>query len=101
MKVVSKVISSDSARPRSLASVRIAAVFVLLLLWGLAASDRLPASISSAAHASENDQVAKARLMKRWSLSEIQADRILDMKLRQLTKLDELAIQKELSELEG
>ncbi|NTU60668.1 MAG: DNA topoisomerase 4 subunit A, partial [Deltaproteobacteria bacterium] len=50
---------------------------------------------------SDDDKVAKARLMERWSLSEIQADRILDMKLRQLTKLDELAIRKELGELEG
>ena len=32
------------------------------------------------------------------ALSEIQADKILDMRLRQLTRLDELAIEKELSE---
>ncbi len=51
--------------------------------------------------ASENDQVAKRSLMERWQLSEIQADKILDMKLRQLTKLDELAIEKELSDLRG
>ncbi|MBI5017258.1 MAG: DNA topoisomerase IV subunit A [Deltaproteobacteria bacterium] len=51
--------------------------------------------------ASENDQVAKQGLMERWSLSEIQADKILDMKLRQLTKLDELSLRGELSELEG
>ena len=49
--------------------------------------------------ASDNDQIAKQALMDRWELSEIQADKILDMKLRQLTRLDELAIEKELSEL--
>jgi topoisomerase-4 subunit A len=51
--------------------------------------------------ASENDQEAKRSLMARWELSEIQADKILDMKLRQLTKLDELVIEKELAELRG
>ncbi|MDF1552290.1 MAG: DNA topoisomerase IV subunit A [Deferrisomatales bacterium] len=49
--------------------------------------------------ASDNDQIAKQALMERWDLSEIQADKILDMKLRQLTRLDELAIEKELAEL--
>ncbi len=49
--------------------------------------------------AAEDDQEAKRGLMARWALSEIQADRILDMKLRQLTRLDELAIEKELAEL--
>jgi topoisomerase-4 subunit A len=49
--------------------------------------------------ASDNDQVAKRALMERWDLSEIQADKILDMKLRQLTRLDELAIEKELADL--
>lgn len=49
---------------------------------------------------SDNDQEAKGRLMERWALSEVQADRILDMKLRQLTRLDELALRKELDDLE-
>jgi len=51
--------------------------------------------------ASDDDQIAKRALMERWALSEIQADKILDMKLRQLTRLDELAIAKELAELRG
>jgi len=51
--------------------------------------------------ASEDEQAAQRSLMARWALSEIQADKILDMKLRQLTKLDELAIEKELSDLRG
>ncbi|MBI5445577.1 MAG: DNA topoisomerase IV subunit A [Deltaproteobacteria bacterium] len=50
---------------------------------------------------SDNDQIAKSALMERWDLSEVQADKILDLKLRQLTKLDELAIEKELKELSG
>ncbi len=49
--------------------------------------------------ASDNDQIAKANIMERWSLSEIQADKILDMKLRQLTRLDELTLEKEASNL--
>jgi topoisomerase-4 subunit A len=49
--------------------------------------------------ASETDVEAKQRLMARWSLSEIQADRVLDMRLRQLTKLDAIVIEKELKEL--
>ncbi|MHB8764562.1 MAG: DNA topoisomerase IV subunit A [Deferrisomatales bacterium] len=51
--------------------------------------------------ASENDQEAKAALMARWQLSDAQAERILEIKLRQLTRLDELAIQKELGDLEA
>lgn len=42
----------------------------------------------------------KAELMSYFSLSEIQADAILDTKLRNLSKLDENALQKEKSELE-
>ncbi|MEW6489972.1 MAG: DNA topoisomerase IV subunit A [Thermodesulfobacteriota bacterium] len=48
--------------------------------------------------AAEDDQEAKRGLVARWELSEVQADKILDMKLRQLTRLDELAIEKELAE---
>ncbi|MDW7710441.1 MAG: DNA topoisomerase IV subunit A [Deferrisomatales bacterium] len=47
----------------------------------------------------EDDRQAKAELMARWSLSEVQADKILDLKLRQLTRLDQLAIQRELGAL--
>ena len=49
----------------------------------------------------DDEQAAKVALMERWDLSEIQADKILDMRLRQLTRLDEIAIQKELSDLQG
>ncbi len=48
---------------------------------------------------SENDREAKAALMERWDLTGVQADKILDVKLRQLTRLDELAIEKELASL--
>lgn len=50
--------------------------------------------------ASDDDKIAKAALIERWTLSEAQADRILDMKLRQLTRLDELVLRREQSELE-
>jgi topoisomerase-4 subunit A len=49
--------------------------------------------------ASESDVEAKQKLMKRWKLSEIQADKVLDMRLRQLTKLDSIAIDRELGDL--
>lgn len=50
---------------------------------------------------SDDDKIAKARLMERWSLSDPQADKILDMKLRQLTRLDEIALRKDVAELEA
>ncbi|HEY3488701.1 MAG TPA: DNA topoisomerase IV subunit A [Candidatus Deferrimicrobiaceae bacterium] len=49
--------------------------------------------------ASDSDVEAKQRLMNRWTLSEIQADKVLDMRLRQLTRLDSIAIDKELGTL--
>ncbi len=49
--------------------------------------------------ASDSDSEAKAKLMSRWTLSEIQADKVLDMRLRQLTRLDSIAIDKELGTL--
>ena len=41
----------------------------------------------------------KAELMKRFKLSEIQADAVLDLKLRKLAKLEEIKIKGELDEL--
>lgn len=41
----------------------------------------------------------KAQLMKRFKLSDIQADAILDLKLRKLAKLEEIKIKGELDEL--
>lgn len=41
----------------------------------------------------------KAELMKRYTLSEIQADAILDLKLRHLAKLEEIQITRECEEL--
>ncbi|MCZ6802428.1 MAG: DNA topoisomerase IV subunit A [Proteobacteria bacterium] len=41
----------------------------------------------------------KAALMKRFKLSEIQADAVLDLKLRKLAKLEEIKIKGELDEL--
>ncbi len=42
----------------------------------------------------------KAVLMKRFSLSDIQADAVLDLKLRKLAKLEEIKIKGELDELD-
>jgi topoisomerase IV subunit A len=41
----------------------------------------------------------KAEIMRRWDLSEIQAEAILDMRLRALRRLDEITIRKELDGL--
>jgi len=46
----------------------------------------------------EEDQ-PKARLIERFALSELQADFILDTRLRQLARLEEMTIQKEFDEL--
>ncbi|MFH1154811.1 MAG: DNA topoisomerase IV subunit A [Pseudomonadota bacterium] len=43
----------------------------------------------------------KAELMAQFSLSEIQADAILEIRLRQLAKLEEMAIKKEKQQLDG
>jgi topoisomerase-4 subunit A len=42
---------------------------------------------------------AKERMMKRWKLSEVQVEAILNMRLRALRKLEEIAIRKELEAL--
>jgi topoisomerase IV subunit A len=42
---------------------------------------------------------AKERMMKRWKLSEVQAEAILNMRLRALRRLEEIAIRKELAGL--
>jgi topoisomerase-4 subunit A len=41
----------------------------------------------------------KARMIKRWKLSEVQVEAILNMRLRALRRLEEIAIKKELGEL--
>jgi topoisomerase IV subunit A len=41
----------------------------------------------------------KARMMKRWKLTEVQVEAILNMRLRALRRLEEIAIKKELGEL--
>jgi len=41
----------------------------------------------------------KAEMILRWGLSEVQVEAILNMRLRTLRRLEEIAIQKELSEL--
>ena len=48
---------------------------------------------------SENPKVAKAGLMERFGLTEIQAQAILDMRLQRLTGLEILALRKEYAEL--
>lgn len=45
------------------------------------------------------EEKPKAELMKRFKLSEIQAEAILDLKLRKLAKLEEIKIKGELDEL--
>ncbi len=47
-----------------------------------------------------NEDHPKPLLIKRWSLEEIQAEAILNMRLRSLRKLDEIEIRKEIEELE-
>jgi topoisomerase-4 subunit A len=42
---------------------------------------------------------AKDRIIKRWKLTEIQAEAILDMRLRALRRLEEIAIKQELERL--
>ena len=48
---------------------------------------------------SDTDQIAKERLITKYSLSEIQADSILELKLRRLTGLERNKIEEELKEL--
>jgi len=48
---------------------------------------------------SENSEIAKTSLMQNFSLSEIQASAILEMKLRRLTGLEREKIENELNEL--
>ncbi len=43
----------------------------------------------------------KAEMMKRWGLSDVQAEAILNMRLRSLRKLEEIEIQKEKDALEA
>jgi DNA gyrase subunit A len=49
--------------------------------------------------ASDDDQEAKARLIQRFALTEIQTDAILEMRLRRLTGLERHKIEAELAEL--
>ena len=48
---------------------------------------------------SETDQIAREELMKRFDLSEIQANSILELKLRRLTGLERSKIEDELNDL--
>ena len=48
---------------------------------------------------SETDQIAKDTLMKKFGLTEIQADSILELKLRRLTGLERNKIEEELKDL--
>ncbi|WP_415885947.1 DNA topoisomerase IV subunit A [Neptuniibacter sp. QD37_6] len=48
-----------------------------------------------------HEEEPKAELIKRFGLTEIQADAILDLKLRHLAKLEEFKIQSEQNELEA
>ena len=47
----------------------------------------------------DTDQIAKEQLMKRFGLSQIQADSILELKLRRLTGLERSKIEEELENL--
>jgi len=48
---------------------------------------------------SETDQIAKKKLINKYNLSEIQADNILELKLRRLTGLERNKIDEELKDL--
>ena len=47
----------------------------------------------------ETDQIAKEKLMSKYSLTEVQSDAILELKLRRLTGLERTKIEEELKEL--
>ena len=47
------------------------------------------------------DDEPKAAMMERWRLTEVQADAILNMRLRALRRLEEVAIRKEIEDLEA
>ena len=47
-----------------------------------------------------NEDKPKPALMKRWKLTDMQAEAILDMRLRALRRLEEIAIKKEIEGLE-
>src|SRR5262249_28483797 len=46
-----------------------------------------------------NEDEPKPKMMKKWNLTEVQAEAILNMRLRQLRKLDEIEIKREHDEL--
>ena len=48
-----------------------------------------------------NEDRPKPALMKRWKLSDLQAEAILDMRLRALRRLEEIAIKEELDRLKA
>ena len=50
---------------------------------------------------SETDEIAQAGLMNRFSLSEVQAQAILEMRLKRLTGLEKSKIEEEIAELLG
>ncbi|MEJ2756326.1 MAG: DNA topoisomerase IV subunit A, partial [Gammaproteobacteria bacterium] len=57
-------------------------------------------NIDEVIHIIRHDDHPKMRLMERFELSERQADAILNLRLRQLAKLEEIKIRGELDELE-
>jgi topoisomerase-4 subunit A len=57
-------------------------------------------NIDEVIHIIRTEDRPRPVLMKRFSLSEIQADAILDLRLRHLARLEEIKIQSEQSELE-
>lgn len=57
-------------------------------------------NIDEVIHIIRNEEEPKVALIQRFQLSEIQADAILELKLRQLAKLEEIKIRGEQNELE-
>ncbi len=70
------------------------------VLKGLAIALKSIDEVIATIKASDNAEMAKASLVSEYSLSEIQAGAILDMKLQRLTRLETEKIESEIADLE-
>ncbi len=77
-----------SASPRSRAAARSCAGQMIVYL-----------NLDEVIRIIREDDDAKERMMKRWKLTEVQAEAILNMRLRALRRLEEIEIKKELAAL--
>ena len=77
-----------SASPRSRAAIEILRGQIIVYL-----------NLDEVIRIIREDDDPKAEMMKRWKLTEVQAEAILNMRLRALRRLEEIAIRKELDAL--